>query len=308
MGRIDEKKQEKKQQKKEESDLSSYLILGGIAVIVAGLFWFFATGGGTATASPWDGVTVLEDEEHPTVIGDGYTAEDAEEMVEVVYYTDYGCPVCAAFDQQFKDLFIADHVETGDVKFVVKPVSFTDGGIQGDAFNLGMAHYAVWEDSPSDWPQWHSQVFLNQEGHTGWASPDNIESMTEPVEGIDAAGVAASVEAGDHQQLVNEMNSQARAEGATSTPGFVVGDRVITGLEEDFEEQMASAIEAERERMQEEASEADDEDDEDDAEADGEDDAETAEADDDGETDDTEEGTDDADGDEEDDADGDEPA
>lgn len=251
MGRIEEKKQEKKQQKKEESDLGSYLALLGVAAIVAVLLWFFASGGGGAVAEQWDGVSVLEGEENPTVVAENATAEDAEEMVEVVYYTDYGCPVCAAFDTQgFKDRFLSNHVETGDVKLVVKPVHFTDGGTEGDSFNYGVAHYAVWEDSPEDWPQWHSQVMTNQEGRSGWGNPGNVESMTEPIDGIDAAGVASSVESAEYGDEVRANSQEARREGVTGTPGFVVGDTTITGLPEDWSDQMASAIEEERQRME----------------------------------------------------------
>lgn len=252
MGRIEEKKREKKQQKKEESDLGSYLALAGIAAIVAVLLWFFASGGGGPVAEPWDGVKVLEDAEHPTVVAENATAEDAEDMVEVVYYTDYGCPVCAAFSTQgFKDRFLRNHVQNGEAKLVVKPVYFTDGGVEGDSFNYGVAHYAVWENSPEDWPQWHSQVMLNQEGRSGWGSPENVESLTEPIEGITADEVASAVESTEYGEEVRRSSQQARSAGVTGTPGFVVGDTTMTGLPEDWSDQMASAIEDERQRMQE---------------------------------------------------------
>ncbi len=251
MGRIEEKKQEKKQQKKEESDLGSYLALAGIVAIVAVLLWFFASGGGGPVAEPWEGVTVLEDAEHPTVVAENATAEDAEDMVEVVYYSDYGCGVCAAFDTQgFKDQFLRSHVATGDVKLVVKPVYFTDGDTEGDSFNYGVAHYAVWEDSPENWPQWHSQVMLNQEGRSGWGSPDNVESLTEPIDGIDAGEVASAVESTEYGDTVRSTTQEAQSEGVTGTPGFVVGDETLTGLPEDWSDQIASAIEEERQRME----------------------------------------------------------
>ncbi|MFP4631852.1 MAG: DsbA family protein [Halobacteriales archaeon] len=244
MGRIEEKKQERKKKDKEDSDLGSILAVVGIVAIVGVLLWFVVSGGGAATADPWEGVTVLEDEDHPTVVAEDASEEDAEEMVEVVYYTDYGCPHCATFDENYKDEFLEDHVASGDVKLVVRSVDMTDSEGTEDALNAGMAHYAAWEVSAENWPQFSSTVFRNQAGNPGWASPASLEGFAGEIDGLDGSELREIVESGEYESQVGDNVREFESAGVGGTPGFVVdGDETFSGMDDSIYDDLSEAIE-----------------------------------------------------------------
>jgi len=110
-----------------------------------------------STANETGGIPVGTD------LAAGSTAGEDAVVVEVVY--DYQCPYCAMFENA-NAFEINTLLQSGNVEFVFRPVSFLDHASGGNEFSTRAANAAavVADQAPEQFLQFHNALFANQPG------------------------------------------------------------------------------------------------------------------------------------------------
>lgn len=117
----------------------------------------------------------------------GSTVEGDAVVVEVVY--DYQCPHCANFEAA-NHADIASLLESGNVQFIFRPVSFMDYASNGKEFSTRASNAAavVADRSPEYFLDFHGALFANQPTGNGLTDDDIADIAREvgvPQETID---------------------------------------------------------------------------------------------------------------------------
>lgn len=240
--RIEKRKQEKQGGDDDGSEFWSYVALVGIIGVVVVISYFvFFSGGAAAEVEPWDDVKAI-DAEDPTMVSADASANETDEMVEVVYYGDFACPSCVSFERNSFSTLKDEYVATGDVKFVFKSLDY-QARSDPDSRRAALGARAVWKDNPDAYWTWHRTMFANYDARTNWATPSQIGNYASEA-GADGDGVAQSVEQSEYAADIQRHRSEASAAGVEGTPSFIVNDTLVTG---GSYEQLSSQIESELE-------------------------------------------------------------
>ena len=109
----------------------------------------------------------------------GSTVEGDAVVVEVVY--DYQCPHCATFEAA-NHADIASLLESGNVQFIFRPVSFMDYASNGKEFSTRASNAAavVADRSPEYFLDFHGALFANQPTGNG-LTDDEIADIAREV-------------------------------------------------------------------------------------------------------------------------------
>jgi protein-disulfide isomerase len=226
--RIEKKKKEKQRGGGEDgSELWSYVALLAVIGIIGVVAYFLFFTGSAADIEEWESVRAADGQD-PTLVSANATANETNDMVEVVYVGDFACPHCATFERNsFPDLK-DDYIATGDVKFTFKAVDFIGND---NSANSAQAAAAIWENDPGSYWQWHRLTFRNQGNGATWGSPSNLNNYASQA-GVDT-DVASAVSSGEYAATVQRHRSEANDMGVSATPGFYVNGSVVTGNDYD---------------------------------------------------------------------------
>jgi len=192
-----------------------------------------------STVEPWDSVRAFRGADDPTMVAADADANGTDEMVEVVYYGDFGCPNCVRFERDAFSTLKDEYIATGDVIFVFRPVDFLrDANPNSRTGALGAL--AVWENDPDAYWTWHRTMFASYESQGDWAAPSKIGKMASGA-GADGVAVALSVEREGHLDAVQRHRSQAKEADVRGTPSFIIDGSLVLGGDYD---QLAGEIES----------------------------------------------------------------
>ncbi len=222
--RIEKKKKEKQRGGDEDgSELWSYVALLAVVGIIGVVAYFLFFTGSAADIEEWGSVQAGNGQD-PTLISANATANETDDMVEVVYVGDFACPHCASFERNGFPNLKDDYIATGDVKFTFKPVDFIGND---NSRNAAQAAAAVWENSPESYWQWHRLTFRNQGNGATWGSTSSLADYASQA-GV-GTDVASAVSSGEYAATVQRHRSEASDLGITATPGFYVNGTVVEG-------------------------------------------------------------------------------
>lgn len=239
--RIEQKKKERERDKSSRDyDIVPYIVIFLFVIIVAAIsYTFFIGSGGITVADEPEGVKALDNAQHPTMVAENATVNDTDNMVEVIYYGDYGCPFCARYDSTTFPQFKEDYIETGKVVYRFKVVDFIDDTNSRPA---ALADRAVWEQSPQNYWQWHKTTFANHQGEgRRWATNNRIRKWTDEIAGLNGSDVIRSVNNNRHSRVIQQNSQDFRRDGARGTPTLIVNGTPINPL--DNYDEMESIIE-----------------------------------------------------------------
>jgi len=239
--RIEKRKKEKKSGDGDEgSGLGSYVAVVVVVGIIGVVSYFlFFSGGAAAEVEPWNDVKAIEGED-PTMVAADADENGTDEMVEVVYYGDFGCAACVQFETTTFSTLKDEYIATGDVKFVFRPLDFQAQG-DPDSRTASLAAPAVWEQNRSAYWTWHRTMFSSYEPRGNWATPEDIARMANEA-GADGDAIAQSVRQNEYAPDIQEHRTLADRSGVQGTPSFAVNDTLVTG---GSYEQLSSEIESE---------------------------------------------------------------
>lgn len=147
----------------------------------------------------------------------------------IAYWFDYQCPFCHENEENDMPSLIKDYVDTDKAKIIFKDLEF----LGDDSQTLGKAARAVWATAPDQFSAWHKAIFDAQgEENSGWASSDEILSVTTSVLGSSTANAVMALAAKNdvqYQKAIDADKAEGSLYGITSTPTFMIGDQVVTG-------------------------------------------------------------------------------
>lgn len=181
--------------------------LTAVALLAAALVAVLAVRAGTATEAT-SAATDLSD----PVLG------DPDAPVELVEYSDFGCPYCQQHASDVKPQIIADYVETGAVRYVWRDLPY-----QGEA-SYRAALAAREAQAQGRFWEYHDALFA--EGERG-LDPAELRLVAENV-GLDLEAFDEALATEKHAPLVDAGLEDGRAMGLSGTPAFTVnGERIL---------------------------------------------------------------------------------
>ncbi len=151
---------------------------------------------------------------------------DKNAPVTLIYWTDYQCSFCKRFDLQTLPEIVKNYVDTGKLKIVFKDLQFL-----GPASEIaGHAAKAVWELYPDSYFEWN-QIMFDAQGSVG--DKESIINLTKKISAIDSKKVSDLMEKNkvSYQKEQDEDKIEASELGINGTPGFVLGDQIISGAQ-----------------------------------------------------------------------------
>jgi protein-disulfide isomerase len=153
-------------------------------------------------------------------------------------YGDYQCPSCGAFARNVEPQLRQAYIDTGRIRFEFYDFAWI-GPESRDAANA--ARCAGAQDS--FWP-YHDLLYQNQAGENAGAfTRDRLKAFGRTV-GLDAAQFDRCVDEETFASAVNADLDDARRQGFSGTPTFLIGGQRIVGAQpfEVFEAAIDAAL------------------------------------------------------------------
>jgi len=143
------------------------------------------------------------------------------------YWSEYQCPFCRQFEAETLPKLIENDVRPGRLR-----VAFLEFPYMGEASTTAaVMDRCVWRQvrdaEPGRYWQWRKTIFENQgDKNSGWASKENLLSLTDTVDGVDSSAVESCMS--DHRsEIESKIDAEARRARRfrfRGTPSFVIAD------------------------------------------------------------------------------------
>ncbi|MBI2410094.1 thioredoxin domain-containing protein [Candidatus Kaiserbacteria bacterium] len=218
---------------------SSNKFLLPVAVIIAGLLVAGAVVWNSSNPGPGTADTASVDIEDVRTEGEPYIG-DPNAPVTIAFWSDFQCPFCKAFEvghpeiptpPAFPDI-VREYVDTGKVKLVFKDVVFLSPRMGQDSLTGALYNQAVWKLYPEKYLEWRTAMMSAQdEEGGGFGNAQSIDSLNATIPGLDAARIAADVNANRaaYERHAQEVTAEAQRLGVNATPSLIIGDELIAG-------------------------------------------------------------------------------
>ena len=212
-----------------------------VAVVVAGLLiagavmWNGSRPAGTdSTGSPQAGPKVnIKDVKTD---GDPFIGS-ATAPVTIAFWSDFQCPFCKSAEvggvpqiptpPSIPEI-IKNYVDMGKVKIVFMDFAF----LGNDSITAALYNRSVWKLHPTQYFAWRTAMYVAQDAeNSGFGNATSIDKLNATIPGLDAAKIAADVEANKavYQAMIDFDKAEAQKVGVNATPSFVIGTEVIQG-------------------------------------------------------------------------------
>ncbi|NLF03616.1 MAG: thioredoxin domain-containing protein [Actinomycetales bacterium] len=226
--------------------------IGGLAAAVVVLVvavWLILGSEAKPIAYQGDEAPALADVQAPSTANDlggipvgtdlaaGSSAGENPVVVEVVF--DYQCPHCANFEQ-VNSFEINTLLQTGNVEFIFRPVSFMDYASNGKEYSTRAANAAavVADQAPDKYLPFHNALFANQPTANGMKDEQIADIALEV--GVPQAVVdqfVTTVEGSDERTysrwIAAATEHTATQLGGLSTPTVLINGQKFPGPDQD---------------------------------------------------------------------------
>lgn len=201
-----------------------YVGFGALAVGGAGvLLVAMARGAAELPSGPID-VTAVESGRG----WGGYVVGDADAPVEIIEYADFECPACRVqwvlTVQDVKQRLVA----TGRARY-----AFRDFPLSMHVNSRPAHHAAACADEQGMFEQMHDKLFGMQDKWTGRSGAETRFRRYAGDIGVDLGRYDACMEEGRYRGRIQASIEGGVALGVTSTPAFIIGDRLYSGISYD---------------------------------------------------------------------------
>jgi len=195
--------------------------LGGAAAIAAILIGVSLLGGkDSSTASTSSGelptITAAVLEDLKGVPQDGLVLGKPGAKATLVEYGDLQCPACATFATSSLPTVVDRWVATGKVKLEFRGMDFL-----GDDSTRALRFVHAAGEQGQGWSA-IELLYANQgQERTGWVTDDLIRAISKVV-GLDPEAMVEAASSERYDDEIAKSDAQARADGVSATPSFVV--------------------------------------------------------------------------------------
>lgn len=144
-------------------------------------------------------------------------------------YSDFQCPVCARFEEQFGPALTA-MAKAGEIKYIVHMMSFLDDNLGNDSSKRSTNAAACAADA-GKFPEYHAAVFAAQPAKEGDGYTDAQLTEFAQTAGITGAALTTwqqCTTTGQHSQYVADVAETSGKAGVTGTPTLKLNGKDIT--------------------------------------------------------------------------------
>ncbi|MEK7212587.1 MAG: thioredoxin domain-containing protein [Patescibacteria group bacterium] len=158
--------------------------------------------------------------------------------VTIAFWSDFQCPFCKSAEvggvpqiptPPSVPEIIKNYVDTGKVKIVFMDFAF----LGNDSITAALYNRSVWKLYPNQYFAWRTAMYVAQdeEGDQGFGDVASIDKLNAKIPDLDAAKIAADVEANKavYQAMIDSDKAEAQKVGINATPSFIIGTEVIAG-------------------------------------------------------------------------------
>ncbi len=196
-----------------------YAILGAIAVVgVGGILWA-RSGASRLPSEPLSAGAI----QAAKGFG-GYVVGSESAPIEVIEYADFQCPACSQFWVLTMQQVYERLISTGKVRWVFRdmPLEMHD--------KARLAHHAAACASEQGlfWPM-HDKLYSEQRVWFGLARAEGTFRDFAREIGADPGGYDECMGEGRYRARIQASFENAVSVGVSSTPSFVIGDRIYPG-------------------------------------------------------------------------------
>lgn len=199
------------------------ILIAGFIIAIGAYFGLAASGGGGVAAPSVDiddialeGAPFIGNENAPAVMA---------------YWADFQCPFCKQYEKTIQPTLIQQYVDTGKLKIVFKDFAF----LGPDSTTAALAARAVWEAYPNRYFAWREAMFEAQdEEHGGFGDEASVLALTGKIEGIDVSRIRTLMKEKEttYMDMIEADVAEGQGVGVSGTPGFVIGEKLIVGLDQ----------------------------------------------------------------------------
>ena len=142
----------------------------------------------------------------------------------VIEVSDFQCPYCKQWHDQTYPQFLSQYVKTGKVRLAY--VNFPLG-IHVHAFPAAEAAMCA-AAQDRFWPM-HDALFATQARWESLPSPSPVFDSLAQATGVDMKRWRDCVSSGKMRPLIQADHDRAQRAGASATPSFMIGDKLLAG-------------------------------------------------------------------------------
>jgi protein-disulfide isomerase len=194
-----------------------YVVLGGLAVVLAVLVFVLLRAGSTAPAAAAGAP--------PTVADDGfrgYTLGQGSARVEITEYLDFECPVCASFATIQMPTIKDQLINTGKVRW-----RFRDYPLPIHKYSRFAAHAAQCAGGQGRYFEMQDQLFIHHQWAQTGKDPSSLFRQLAQAAGVDVTAYDACMEAGKYAQRIEYSRQEGDSLRVDGTPTFYANGRKL---------------------------------------------------------------------------------
>ena len=144
----------------------------------------------------------------------------------VIEVSDFQCPYCKQWHDQTYNAFLDQYVKTGKVR-----LAYVNFPLSSHAYAWPAAEAAMCAGVQNRfWPM-HDSLFASQPRWEGIADPAPVFDSLARATGVDMTRWRDCVKSGKMKPLIQADHDRAEQAGASATPSFMIGDKLLTGAQ-----------------------------------------------------------------------------
>ena len=146
--------------------------------------------------------------------------------VWVVMVSDFQCPFCKQWEQETYPKFRDEFVKTGKVR-----LAYVNFPLNSHVHALPAAEAAMCAGAQGKFWEMHDALFATQAKWEELESPATVFDSLAVAAGVDAARWRECVSSGKMKPLIRADHDRASVAGASATPSFMIGDKMLVGAQ-----------------------------------------------------------------------------
>ena len=151
---------------------------------------------------------------------------DANAKTWLIVASDFQCPFCKQWhDESYKTVY-DEYVRSGKIK-----VAYVNYPLQQHQHAMATAEAAMCAAAQGKFWPYHEALFATQKGWESLSSPAAVLDSIAGAVGLDKAAWKQCVDSGKMKPLIDADRDRSAAAGVQSTPSFIIGDRVMLGVQ-----------------------------------------------------------------------------
>jgi len=222
------KKSEYKEKKRREKRFRNILLISITTVAAIAIVFLLINSFQNSTSAPVTEITTIVPVSRLTegVPTDTLGSGDPSSPVVVEIYSDFQCPGCKYFTDNYEPTLISNYINTGLIYYIYRPMSFLDGNTVGDSKRATMAAYCANEQGRF-W-DFHDMLFANQTAeNVGDFTVSRLEEFA-AILGLDTTTFNECLESERYLTEITTGNNLGTENNISSTPSIVInGEQFI---------------------------------------------------------------------------------